>query len=120
MVVVPFGDLDGGRFWASVLMLEGRVTEPKLLDGDGDEIVKSDVLDLDSMNWDLDDYVGGVGFIGETMSPSVNAYWELFSNNPAAGDPGLQDSSRATANRASLVLVVALGVLPMLWYFLLL
>lgn len=85
VVVVPFGDLDGGSFLANARMVTGTLNSATIIDGDGQPMASFSYSELSklytqggmSMNWDLSDYVGGIGLIGETSSSNVNLVWNL-------------------------------------------
>ena len=137
VVVVAFGDLEGGRFRATARMVEGRLARARVLDSDGYEVAVPGGLDAlyseDGMvlDWRLDGFVGGVGLLGETTSRDVKLVWDLVEHSnlsvvdtgsdggDGGGGGGESGSSRAVATSASLMIsVVAGGVLSLLYFFL--
>ena len=126
VVLAPFGDLEGGSFHATALMAAGHVDDGIVIDSDGDEIMTPNNLDTlygpdgMGMDWDLDGYVGGIGFVGNTESSDVNLTWSLVKKDPDSGS-GSQSGSetlRVMMGISSAVLI-ALPVVSSLFLFLL-
>lgn len=114
LVVVPFGDLDEGSFQAIARMTNGRLTSANVLDSDGEELtalINIEPLYISNglvVNWELDDYVGGIGLLGETTSQAVNITWELVDTKLATPSGG--GSSEGTRRSWSVSAAVAGGV----------
>ncbi|KAH0440881.1 hypothetical protein CcaCcLH18_02224 [Colletotrichum camelliae] len=111
VVIAPFGDLDGMGYEAKARMSTGRLTQARVIDSDGDEISAMGEDNLNSLysddglsiKWAFDDYVGGVGFIGETQSTSVNLTWDLQS-----------DASGSSSDSESVASILSFSLTPRL------
>jgi hypothetical protein len=122
VVVASLGDLDSGRFQATARVVSGRLRNLALLDGDGEEIVPPGNLDTVYstaglvMNWELDEYVGGIGLLGETESTSVNLTWELA--NSTGSQTGSKNRGGVLKGVSPVGLIVSLAALGFAMNFL--
>ncbi|KAF9880147.1 hypothetical protein CkaCkLH20_02101 [Colletotrichum karsti] len=115
VVVAAFGDLDGMGYEANAQLVTGRLTQGRVIDSDGYEVSAMSDDNLNSLSskdglnvkWKFDDYVGGIGFIGETQSTSINLTWELL---PDLSGP---DSKSGSTGRGGLITSFILAI--MLW-----
>ncbi|KAH9232924.1 hypothetical protein K456DRAFT_36941 [Colletotrichum gloeosporioides 23] len=123
VVIAAFGDLDGMGYEAKARMSTGRLTQARVVDSDGDEITAMGEDNLNSLysddglsiKWAFDDYVGGVGFIGETQSTSVNLTWDLQSDASGSSSDSESVASRFSFSFVSQLYVAAWFGLLMLF-----
>ncbi|KAK1847646.1 hypothetical protein CCHR01_09738 [Colletotrichum chrysophilum] len=124
IVIAPFGDLDGMGYEAKARMSTGRLTQARVIDSDGDEISAMGEDNLNSLysddglsiKWAFDDYVGGVGLIGETQSTSVNLTWDLQSDESGSSSDSESVASRLSFSLVSKLYITAWFGLLMLFY----
>ncbi|KAF4837483.1 hypothetical protein CGCSCA4_v011949 [Colletotrichum siamense] len=124
VVIAPFGDLDGMGYEAKARMSTGRLTQARVIDSDGDEISAMGEDNLNSLysddglsiKWAFDDYVGGVGFIGETQSTSVNLTWNLQSDASGSSSDSESVASRLSFSLVSQLYIAAWFGLLILFY----
>jgi len=86
IVVVPFGDLDGGTFSANARLVSGNLNDISVIDNDGNTILQPASLNAlysdqgISLNWSSDGYVSGVGIVGSTNESIVNLTYSFVIN----------------------------------------
>ncbi|KAF2967687.1 hypothetical protein GQX73_g5857 [Xylaria multiplex] len=119
-VVAPLGDLEGGGFRATARMVGGRLKNLALIDSDGEEILPLNSLDAlynaDGLviDWELDDYVGGIGLLGETETTSVNLTWKLTNSTGPETEAGTGTDSPnngSVKGTSSVLLVLSFATL---------
>ena len=60
--------------------------------------------------WELDDYVGGIGLLGETESTSVNLTWELANSTCSQTGPKNGSGAVGVTFKGLIVLLAAVSM----------
>ncbi|ESK86391.1 hypothetical protein Moror_4984 [Moniliophthora roreri MCA 2997] len=97
-IIIPFGDLEAGRYTVFIQVLSGITSFTHLVDVDGDDVINPmgtlSAGQSQNVNFNLEEEEGGIGIVLGTRDNSTNVTW-TFQGTPTPTSTSIS-GSRAT------------------------